>query len=58
MTSIEAKKLFDLALSLRAASSFSGIPSDSILRIPVRIDHKPVVIVVRRSKKNQPIFFV
>ena len=52
------KDPFDLLLSLRAASSFTGRSEPKVLRIAARVEHKPVVIEVRQTGKSPPVLEV
>jgi DNA-3-methyladenine glycosylase II len=60
LNKLRATEPFDLSLSLKAASSFSGTPlhPDPVLRIPARVNHEPIVIVVRQTTKHPPTFEV
>lgn len=57
---LRAKEPFDLPLSLKAASSFVRTPTgtEPTLRIAARINHEPVLIEVRQTKKHPPILEV
>lgn len=55
---IRGKDPFDLPLSLRAASSFTGRSAPAILRIATRVEHRPVVIQVRQTAKSPPLLEV
>lgn len=55
---IRARDPFDLALSLRAASSFTGGEAPTVLRIATRVKRRPIVIEVRQARISPPVLQV